>query len=319
MTFTVTRTGNPDVRKWNFPGAGWFSLSGSSTPFTFTDPGTFQVGTMVGFGNGSASCTDTAFFTITVLPSPAVTIVADDDTGCDSQTVLLTANAPTATAWNWNFGTGMGTSTAQGPHTKTYVDGTDVLTTYTVSLTVQNDQGCIGSDTQIINVYNSPNPSFTVQNLCEGQSAQFTDATPPRPADNLTSWNWSFGDGTPNSNIQNPSHFYDSTGTFSVTLNVTSVNCSGSVTQNISVEESPASVSIVSSDADNTICSGASVTFTATPTNVGTPTYQWRVNGSNITGANSSTYTTTTLANNDAMTVVMTSTATCATGSPATS
>jgi PKD repeat protein len=242
VTFTATRTGNPDVRKWNFPGTGWFSLNASSTPFTFNTAGTFQVGTMVGFGNGSASCTDTAFFTITVLPSPAVTIVADDDTGCDSQTVLLTANSPTATAWNWNFGTGMGTSTAEGPHTKTYVDGTNVLTTYTVSLTVQNAQGCSGTDTQTINVYNSPIPSFTVQNLCEGQTAQFTDATPPRPADNLTSWNWTFGDGTPNSNIQNPSHFYNSTGTFPVTLNVTSVNCSGSVTQNISVEEAPVAV-----------------------------------------------------------------------------
>ena len=242
VTFTATRTGNPDVRKWNFPGTGWFSLNASSTPFTFNTAGTFQVGTMVGFGNGSASCTDTAFFTITVLPSPAVTIVADDDTGCDSHTVNLSSNSTTATSWNWNFGTGMGTSTSEGPHTKTYADGANVLTTYTVSLTVQNAQGCSGTDTQTINVYNSPTPSFTVQNLCEGQTAQFTDATPPRPADNLTSWNWSFGDGTPNSNIQNPSHFYNSTGTFPVTLNVTSVHCSGSVTQNISVEEAPVAV-----------------------------------------------------------------------------
>ena len=79
-----------------------------------------------------------------------------------------------------------------------------------------------------------------------------------------------------------------------------------------------ASVSIASSDADNTICSGTSVTFTATPTNGGTPSYQWKVNGSDV-GTNSNTYTSTTLANNDAVTVEMTSTATCATGSPATS
>ena len=143
VTFSAARTGNPDVKKWNFPGTGWFSLNATSTPFTFNTAGTFQVGTMVGFGNGSASCTDTAFFTITVLPSPAVTIVADDDTGCDSHTVNLSSNSPTATAWNWNFGTGMGTSTSEGPHTKTYADGANVLTTYTVSLTVQNAQECL--------------------------------------------------------------------------------------------------------------------------------------------------------------------------------
>ena len=83
----------------------------------------------------------------------------------------------------------------------------------------------------------------------------------------------------------------------------------------------PASVSIVSDDADNTICPGESVTFTATPTNGGTaPTYQWKKNTVNISGETSSTYTTTGLANGDAITVVMTSNATpCLTGSPATS
>jgi hypothetical protein len=79
------------------------------------------------------------------------------------------------------------------------------------------------------------------------------------------------------------------------------------------------SVSIASSDADNTICSGTSVTFTATPTNGGgSPSYQWKINGSNV-GTNSATYTTTSLADNDAVTVVMTSNVACATGSPATS
>jgi hypothetical protein len=80
-----------------------------------------------------------------------------------------------------------------------------------------------------------------------------------------------------------------------------------------------ASVSIASSDADNTICSGTSVTYTATPTNGGSaPTYQWQVNGSNV-GTNSATYTTTTLTNGQSVTCIMTSNLTGVTGSPATS
>jgi gliding motility-associated-like protein len=79
----------------------------------------------------------------------------------------------------------------------------------------------------------------------------------------------------------------------------------------------PAQVSI--SSTGSTICLGASVTFTATPTNGGpSPTYQWQVNGSNV-GTNSPTYTTNTLTNGDLVKVIMTSSLTCAIGSPATS
>jgi autotransporter-associated beta strand protein len=79
-----------------------------------------------------------------------------------------------------------------------------------------------------------------------------------------------------------------------------------------------ASVSITASA--TTICSGASVTFTATPTNGGTTTsYQWYV-GSTAVGTNSATFTSSALTNGNSVSVVMTSNATpCLTGSPATS
>jgi hypothetical protein len=80
------------------------------------------------------------------------------------------------------------------------------------------------------------------------------------------------------------------------------------------------SVSIVSSDADSSICTGTSVTFTATPTNGGaTPTYQWKRNSVNIAGATNSTYVTDSLNNNDTIKVVMTSSLACVTSATATS
>ena len=80
-----------------------------------------------------------------------------------------------------------------------------------------------------------------------------------------------------------------------------------------------ASVASLSSDADNTICSGTSVTFTAMPTNGGTPTYQWKINGGNVSGETNSTFTSTTIANNDIVTVVMTAVGNSCFSSPATS
>jgi hypothetical protein len=77
------------------------------------------------------------------------------------------------------------------------------------------------------------------------------------------------------------------------------------------------SVSIVANPG-NTICTGTNVTFTASPTNGGTPSYQWKLNGNNV-GTNSNTYQNAGLLNGDVVTVVMTSSLACANPITATS
>lgn len=92
---------------------------------------------------------------------------------------------------------------------------------------------------------------------------------------------------------------------------------SNAITTTVNANVTPA-VTIALTTGSNPTCAGSSVTFTATPTNGGTPTYQWKKNGVNVTGTGA-TYTTTTLANGDIITVVMTSTASCASPATATS
>ncbi|MGR6087970.1 MAG: T9SS type A sorting domain-containing protein [Arcticibacter sp.] len=140
--------------------------------------------------------------------------------------------------------------------------------------------------------------------ICPGGSVTLT-ASP------ATSYLWSTG-ATTQSIIVNQS------GAYTVTTNGGSA-CSGSASINVTDGfATMASVSIATA-ASGTISSSQTVSFTATPINGGAaPSYQWKKNGVNV-GTNSATYVNSAWVNGDQVSCVMTSNATCVTGSPATS
>lgn len=86
---------------------------------------------------------------------------------------------------------------------------------------------------------------------------------------------------------------------------------SNAITITVNSAVTPA-VSIALTSGTNPTTSGSSVTFTATPANGGsTPSYQWKVNSTNV-GTNSASYTTTALINGDVVSCVLTSSSPCA-------
>lgn len=114
-------------------------------------------------------------------------------------------------------------------------------------------------------------------------------------------------------------------GTVNLTGYLNAVNgngaTSGDKVSNIGIKtlaEYSANVTI-NSPGGGTVCAGVSKTFTATPTNGGTsPTYQWYKNGTPV-GTGGTAFTTTTLATNDSVWVVMTSSISGIGNNPATS
>ena len=92
--------------------------------------------------------------------------------------------------------------------------------------------------------------------------------------------------------LQNPTRTPVVAGTYNVT--VTDVGGNTGVNSTVVVVNSSVTPSVsIASNVGTTICSGASVTFTATPTNGGaSPTYNFRVNGSTVQNTTSNTFTT---------------------------
>ncbi len=68
------------------------------------------------------------------------------------------------------------------------------------------------------NVVLPPTADFSAESLhvCTGSIVNFTDLSENNPS----SWSWNFGDGTSTVTIQNPSHIYNTSGTYNVSLTV---------------------------------------------------------------------------------------------------
>lgn len=119
-------------------------------------------------------------------------------------------------SWHWNFGDG-NTSTIQHPAHVYEHPGN-----YTVTLTVTDSQGANTSRETNITVANTPPVAhFTMspRQASVGETIQFTDGSNDTNGD-VISWNWTFGDGN-TSAMQDPSHRYSDSGTYTVTLTVT--------------------------------------------------------------------------------------------------
>jgi hypothetical protein len=162
--------------------------------------------------------------------------------------------------------------------------------------------------------------SATSTSICPGTNVDFT-ATPTNGG-TTPSYQWKLN----GSNVGSNSAIYSSSAlangdiiTCVLTSNAVCPSGTPATSNSITITVNPSlpvSVSI-SESPSNIICSGTNVIFTATPVNGGTtPTYQWQLNGGNV-GSNSATYSNSTLSNGDIISCILTSSASCSTGSPA--
>ncbi|KAA0004469.1 MAG: PKD domain-containing protein [Thermoplasmata archaeon] len=119
-------------------------------------------------------------------------------------------------AWFWDFGDGYN-STLQNP-THVYTDDG----TYTVTLTVTDDDGASDSISKIIEIKNAPPDAdfyYVPPSPDDLDNVSFYDTSGDADG-SVVAWYWVFGDGN-TSHEQNPSHSYKNNGVYTVRLTVT--------------------------------------------------------------------------------------------------
>ena len=109
----------------------------------------------------------------------------------------------------------------------------------TLILESTNNYGCpADKDTLEITFKEIPTANFTVDPICQGENAVFTDQS-TFTSGSISGWLWNFGDGT-SSSIEDPQHLYLNGGNHSVQLIVTgNNNCTDTISQNLIIHYAP--------------------------------------------------------------------------------
>jgi gliding motility-associated-like protein len=218
VSFTDLSTGNPVEWKWDLGNGTTSVLQNPSA--TYFNAGQFDVTLIVKDAAGNSD-TIKKIQLINVFAIPVVNFSASATTGCVPLTVhftdLSTAGSSVINQWLWDFGDGT-TSNAQNPsHIYTAAGN------YNVTLRVSTTAGCSKTltKTNYIKTNNGVVANFT-HSTASGCKLPITiNFTNTSTGSGTLSYLWNFGDGN-TSTAANPTHTYNSTGNFTVTLTVTS-------------------------------------------------------------------------------------------------
>jgi hypothetical protein len=183
-------------------------------------------------------------------------------------------------SWQWDFKDGTKSSVQNPVHL--FSSGGN----YNVKLVITSNSGTKDSLEKITIVKPRPKTGFTALSSCQGAPTTITNTTNNNGLI-ISSWYWNFGDGQ-NSIVQQPSpHGYLGPGNYTVLLKALANNgCLDSIVKTVTVGNYP--VAVVTTNKPLTFCKGDSITLS-----VGynaNYAYQWLINGTGITNADSNSY-----------------------------
>ncbi len=259
---------------------------------------------------------------ITSNVTPTITISASQTNLCIAATVNFTAtitNGGTAPNYQWKLnGNNVGTNAST--FSSATLQAGDTITCELTSSATCAASNIANSNAIVMTNTGVATPSITIvsnnanNEFCEGSTAVFQATVNNGGTAPVYQWKLN------GNNVGTNSPTYSSSTLVSgdivrceIVSNAPCLTTQNAVSNNITVQVIPVVDARINITASNTtICQNSAVDFNATVTNGGaSPEYQWKVNGVNVAGATNSTFSTSTLANGDNVTCVLTSNATC--------
>jgi gliding motility-associated-like protein len=259
---------------------------------TFNFTGYFGFTASTGGNNDRQSIKNVRIFT-EMPPSEAAD--AGSEVGfCPDGTAMLGTSPTAGHSYKWTPTTGLSNPAISNPSISLPNTGTNhVRQLYFVETAFTDRPGCASRDSVWVNVWANPKPNLNNDTGClPGSSIFFQNTTQydPQPLTSLL-WGWNFGNpasGSLNtSSAVNPTHFYNQTGPFTVSLSArTDKGCVGSFQKTI---EPLLPKPTAEFNFKHSTCLADSALFTSTaaaPQNSGDSIVQWEwFFGDNQTGS----------------------------------
>ena len=300
-------------------------LNGIGTNSNFTDYVFYCVIT------GTCNTVQTSQTTIRVQGLPTVTSNPGSMTVCHNGTATFSTTATGANlTYQWQVRPGSSGSWSNLSNSSIYSGVTTTVLSVNATTTALNGYQfrCVvngtctpGVVTSIATLTVNPNlsPSVSISasssKICTGTSVTFT-ASVPNSSYIAPTYQWLLNNvnvGTNSSTYTSSTLANNDVIRCKITTSYACASSNTAISSAIGMDVKPYVTPTISIVADSsTACSGDPMKFTSTVTNEGaSPSYQWRVNGANVSGANSSTYTTSSLSNGANVSCVMTSSTMC--------
>lgn len=175
---------------------------------------------------------------ILIVPFPDATITPVGPFCLDDPSVIMTAATPGG-IWS---GTGI-TNTSTGNFNPSVAGPGN----HTITYSVTDGNGCVGTDTYVVTVYALPDPDVLPgpnSEVCPGDALQL-DGNPTSGSGTIISHLWTGNTGPLNfTNIQAPEFLSSTQGTYNMTYTVTDDNgCTG--TENVTVTVNPVEANVI--------------------------------------------------------------------------